>query len=293
MADLVLSLLDKIEQLEERIASLERNSGNSSKPPSSDKGNFANPKPKPKSQRKKSGKKSGGQPGHKGSRLSKAENPDHIVKHVLPDQVKCPQCQKMSKVEVTGYQIRQVFDIPPMRLEVTEHQAQQCQCGHCAATITAAFPPEVKAPTQYGSRIKAFCIYLNTYQLLPYKRLTECMGDLFNAPISQGTLRNFLVSAGTKASEAVKPIKEALIKANVLHSDETGCSINGKRAWLHVTCTFWLTFYHFDPKRGYEAMENMDVLPHFRGHLIHDCLSAYHRLPNASMDSAVLIFYAS
>ena len=276
-AEIIKKLRAENLKLKERIASLERNSGNSSKPPSTDKGNFTNPPPKPKSLRKKRGKKSGGQLGHKGSNLKKSETPDHIVEHELPDQVVCPKCEEATPTLVTGYQSRQVVDIPPIKLEVTEHRAHQCMCGNCCATLTAPFPVELKAPVQYGSRIKALSIYLNVFQLLPSKRLTECLGDLFNARISEGTLRNFIVSAGKKATIAVEPMKQALTNSQVLHSDETGCNLKGKRAWIHVACTTWLTFFHFDLKRGYEAMTNMDILPHYGGRLIHDCLSAYHR----------------
>ena len=276
-AEIIKNLRAENRELKERIASLERNSGNSSKPPSTDKGNFTNPPAKPQSLRKKSGKKSGGQPGRKGSNLAKTETPDHIIEHELPDEVVCSKCEEASKPIVTGYQSRQVVDIPQIKLEVTEHRAHQCKCEHCSATITAPFPSDAKVSVQYGSRIKALSIYLSVFQLLPSKRLTECLGDLFNARISEGTLRNFIVSAGEKASIAVEPIKQALTNSSVLHSDETGCNLKGTRAWLHVACTTWLTFFYFDLKRGYEAMTNMNILPNYRGRLIHDCLSAYHR----------------
>jgi transposase len=78
-----------------------------------------------------------------------------------------------------------------------------------------------------------------------------------------------------KAEEALGPIKQALIESPVAHADETGCTINGKRYWLHVFSTDQLTAYHLDAKRGRDAMERMEILPNFKNLLIHDCLGAY------------------
>ena len=107
-------------------------------------------------------------------------------------------------------QSRQVFDIPPIKISVTEHRAEQACCQHCNATITASFPPEVKAPTQYGPNLKATCLYFSGFQLLPYKRLTTALSDLFATPISEGTLRNILATAGKRAKEVTSSILEAL-----------------------------------------------------------------------------------
>jgi transposase len=276
IADLVLSLLDRIDKLESRIATLELNSRNSSKPPSSDKGNFTNsPKPKPKSLRKKTTKKRGGQRGHKGNTLEKSDCPDFIIEHQLPKSLSCKNCDHVIDVHVTNHQSRQVFDIPPIKMQVTEHRAQQCQCPHCDASITAEFPPEVTAPVQYGSSLQAVCIYLSSYQLLPYKRLSETFSDLFNIPLSQGTIANIIKSVGVKAAVAVQPIYNALSKADVMHCDETGCRLNAKRHWLHVASNSHHTYYHIDEKRGIVALENIGLLKDYEGNLIHDCLGAY------------------
>lgn len=274
IADLVLSLLDKIDDLERRIETLELNSRNSSKPPSSDKGNFSNP-PKPKSLRGKSTKKQGGQHGHKGHTLEKSESPDIIIEHELPSDLCCQNCKNVIAVEVTAHQSRQVFDIPPIKMQVTEHRAQQCKCPHCDVSITADFPPEVTAPVQYGSNLQAICIYLSSYQLIPYKRLGETFSDLFSVPLSQGTIANIIKSVGAKAADAVKPIYNALSTSDVLHCDETGCRLNAKRHWLHVASNSQLSYYHIDEKRGIVALDNIGLLKNYEGNLIHDCLGAY------------------
>lgn len=276
IADLVLMLWDKVEKLEARIAELERNSRTSSKPSSTDKTNFTNP-PKPKSLRPKSTRKPGGQKGHPGSTLEKVANPDHIQQHDFASGATCPDCHTdLSAASSHGdWEVRQVHELPPIKLEVTEHRARRCSCPGCGKRVTAPFPPEVTAPAQYGPRFQAAAIYLRDYQLLPYARLCELFDDLFGAPLSEGTLANIVARGSQKAEKALDPIKRALIESPVAHADETGCTINGKRRWLHVFSTDQLTAYHLDAKRGRAAMERMGILPAFKNLLVHDCLGAY------------------
>jgi len=283
IADLVLSLWSRVEALEAKVAQLQANSRTSSKPPSSDKGNFANPpKSKPKSLRTKSGKKSGGQPGHPGNTLQQSATPDHIEEHRLDSAAICPECG--GPLETTppgeplhphGCECRQVFELPAIRIEITEHRAEKTFCQRCGATATAAFPDGVAAPVQYGPAVRATALYLGGYQMIPYQRLAETFGELFGCPLSQGTLGNIVRSGGRHAAAAMEPVREALRQAPTAHSDETGCRVMGKRHWLHVFSTSFLTCFHLDAKRGAQAMVRGGMIPGYCGNLIHDCLGAY------------------
>ena len=166
--DLILRLFEELKALREEVKTLRdenkelrgklaKNSKNSSKPPSSD----GYQKPKPKSLRKSSGKKSGGQSGHSGSRLDMVEQPDHVVPHTVDE---CRQCgRSLQSVEASDVRRRQVIDIPPMKLEVTEHRAETKECLGCGCCNVADFPEDVKTSVQYGSHIKALLVYLNPH----------------------------------------------------------------------------------------------------------------------------------
>ena len=259
------SLCKKIRALEEKVA---LNSHNSSKPPSSD----GYQKPAPKSLRKKSDRPSGGQPGHPGKTLAMVEAPDLIEMH----RVQCCACcgRSLEDRPPESIERRQVFALPPIRLTITEHQAEskRCSCGHLNQ---AAFPEGVNAPVQYGPDLEALAVYLNNYQMLPYERTCELLADLFGCPISQGTLANIILQCQDLLKEPVQRIKERIGQAPVAHFDETGSRVEGKCQWLHTACTETATYYAIQPKRGGEALDAIGILPGFRGRAIHDFWRPY------------------
>ncbi len=163
---------ERIRKLEERIKSLEvilnKNSRNSSKPPSTD--DLAHKKPMPKSQRIKSGKKAGGQEGHVGTTQTMVSNPDETEIYTVK---RCKNCGKnLEDEKAKDHERRQVFDIPPVTIKVKEHRAEIKICT-CGCINTADFPEDVKYPVQYGPRLAGLAVYLHDYQLIPYDRCCE------------------------------------------------------------------------------------------------------------------------
>jgi len=173
---IVLIYESRIDQLEDRIKELEdqisKNSRNSSKPPSTDEFN----KPSPKSLRKETGRKAGGQKGHKGNNLKMVAFPDEEQLHKVRV---CGCCQKdLQKQKAEAIERRQVYDLSPLELIITEHQIEvkRCSCGYLNK---ANFPDGVDHYVQYGSNIKSLLVYMQDYQLLPYERTKEFVEDIF------------------------------------------------------------------------------------------------------------------
>jgi transposase len=263
-----LDLSDKrVRHLEEQLAKTSRNS---SKPPSSD--GFK--KPAPKSLRKKGEKKSGGQPGHEGHTLKMAEKPDHIEVHHVEACAFC--CGSLADQEPESIQKRQVHDLPPKRLIVTEHQVEIKTCS-CGGLNKAAFPEGVNAPVQYGDGVKAAAVYVKNYQFLPYRRGCELLADLLGCSLSEGTLANILAKCGELTEGPVAEIKEIIKQAPVVHFDETGSRVEGKRRWLHSASTENATTYDIHIKRGSEAMDAFGILPEYTGRAIHDFWKPYYK----------------
>jgi transposase len=260
-----------IARLEERVKHLEaivhKDSHNSGKPPSSDIGRT------PKSLRKKSKRQSGGQAGHQGYTLQRSANPDHIVNHHLHGTCECGR--DLTKGKIVGYEQRQVADIPlQLRIETTEHSAEICQCA-CGRTHTAAFPETVTAPIQYGERIRAVIVYLSCYQMLPQSRTIETIKDLCGVSLSQGTLNNIIQQAHGNLEKTEEGIKKSLASSTLLHLDETGMYVGGKRIWEHSCSTKKFTYYFCHEKRGSEATKAGGVLNEYLWRIMHDGWKSY------------------
>lgn len=267
LIDLVLELQKRIQELEARLA---KNSRNSSKPPSTD--GYA--KPAPKSLRQKTGRKPGGQDGHPGHTLKPVENPDHFVLHRL-EECTCGCGGSLREQPTLREEKRQVFELPPQRLEVTEHRAEVKRCPRSGKIICAAWPHGVSAPVQYGPRFTAWLVYCRVQQLLPLDRISQLCADLFGHPVSEATIEAALRVTNASLAPFQTEVTHQLRRATVAHADETGLRVAGKLHWLHVVSTEHLTWYGVHPKRGREAIHHFDILPRFTGCLIHDCWKPY------------------
>jgi transposase len=267
---------ESLEQANARIKQLEgqaaKDSHNSGKPPSSD--GFKKPERKTQSLREKSGKKSGGQPGHEGKTLMMVEHPDHVVK-LTPER--CQQCQQdLTRAVLARTERMQKFDLPSIRLEVTEYQVEVRACPCCQAETRADLPERLTtASVQYGPNIKTLAVYLACLHLLPLARVCQILSDLFGTTFSEATVLATCKQSALALTAVLKMIKTALQKSSVMHNDETGFRVRQKCWWLHVAATCWLTLYLAHPKRGREAINAMGILPTFRGTSVHDSLICY------------------
>jgi transposase len=275
--------IERLEQenqaLREKIAELERRLGldsqTSSKPPSSD-GLKKKDKIRTKSLREKGKRPSGGQFGHQGQTLEQILQPDKIVEHPTP--CSCAGCGWDVSVAPTEKIIkRQVFEIPAPRIIVTEHQVTVKKCPKCNATIQGSFPESVKAPVQYGARIKAVAAYLHHQHFIPEDRLSEVLEDLFGCRITPGTMANTTKAQAQAIEPVVAEIACSLKAAPIKHLDETGLRIGGKTKWLHVVSTENQTWYRVADRR-----KDIEVLAQIIGVVVHDHWHPYYQLDSVN-----------
>jgi transposase len=287
LADLVVAQSRLIEQFGVEVAQLRANderlraenaelrrrlgmnSTNSSKPPSSDSP-FV--KPAPKSLRRKSGRKPGGQPGHPGSTLALVEDPHRRQRH---EPGPCTGCgADLTDAPEVGMERRQVFDLPPMTVRVTEHQliARRCCCG---ATTCGVAPEGVTAPVQYGPRITAIILYLYVGQFLSKKRTAQALAELFGTPVSDATVAAMTRRAAQRLGGFLDVVGERIAGAPVAGFDETGLRVAGRLAWVHCARTDKYTLITCHPKRGTQGIDHAGVLGRFRGVAVHDAWAPY------------------
>ena len=129
---------------------------------------------------------------------------------------------------VTGVERRQVFDLPPVRAEVTEHQLieRECACGH---RTKAAAPAGAEAPVQYGPRIAAVIVYLYIGQFLSKKRTAQALAELFGVPLSSGTVAALTARAAGRLGGFLEHAREQIAVSDVAGFDETGFRVDGRR----------------------------------------------------------------
>lgn len=271
LTELVHLQAQQINRLQQRVYELERqlgqNSNNSSKPPSSD--GFRKP---PSSSRGSRGKK-GAPPGHPGHTLRMIDCPHEVNVHVLST---CPCCQaSLANVPAVSYERRQVWDLPPVAWQVTEHQAQKKQCPHCHTTSKAPFPSRVVAPVQYGERFGAWVLVLHQHHMLPLERIGQLMEELVGHRPSEATLLHWVQVSQQALQKTEATIADRLLHSELIHADETSIRVAGKTQWVHTVCNRNWTLLRVHESRGLEALRTIGVLPAYQGRVMHDSLVMY------------------
>jgi transposase len=253
-------------------------SKNSSKPPSSD----GLGKPPPTSMRARSGRKPGKQPGTSGTALSQVPVADEDVAHF---PAVCGGCgDDLDPAAVAGDPvIRQVFDVPQVRVRVTAHLLHVLACTGCGRRSRAAAPAGVSAPAVYGATVTMLAGYLTAQHHIPVARVVEILADLAGIDVSPG----WVMTACTRMADAVAPandaVKDAIAEAPVAYFDETVTRVAGRNHWLHTAATSRLTAYHIDESgRSVASITAFGILPRFTGVAVHDAYSGYDAFTTAT-----------
>lgn len=237
------------------------NSKNSSKPPSTDP--F-----RKKESRKTDGRKPGGQLGHIGTTLKQVTDPD-IVKEIPVDRNHLPPGHYRS----AGHEARQVIDLD-ITTVVTEWRAEVL-LDEQGNRYVAPFPEGISRPVQYGIGVKVNAVYMSQYQMVPYNRIEEHFLDQMQMPVSAGSIVNFNKDAFARLEFFELWVKKELASSAVVHADETGINIGGRRSWLHNASNEKLSHFYPHAKRGGEALDEIGILSGFQGILCHDHWKPY------------------
>lgn len=264
-----------LEQLTEKInaqateneklkAIINKNSGNSSKPPSSDGYK------KIHNSREQTGRKPGGQKGHKGNKPALLEQPTVIIEHK-------PECACGGHVRYSNHYIaKQHIDIE-IRAHIIEHRAFSGVCDCCGSKVSAKMP--LKDVITYGEHVKGLAVMLSTEGLVSLNRVRTMLSELTSGRIvpSEGTLVKWTRDLSSKLDVFYEKLKGKLLAQPVLHKDETGHEVNGKLQWLHVLSDRLRTLYFSHGKRGNDADKEIGILPIFSGVLVHDHLKGLYQ----------------
>jgi transposase len=225
-------LVEANERLEARVAELERrlsrSSRNSSLPPSQDP-----PSAPPRPRGKGSGRKRGGQDGHEGRyrRLLPPEQVDEFAEH-WPDR--CRSCAhefaETDRVDAAEPARRQVAELPPIAVRVTEHRLHRVCCPECAAVTTAE--PTAASRWAFGPRLQAAVVTLAVRNRVSRRATTELARELFGVEFSTGTVDAIVQRAGEALAAPHTRLEQELKRSPVVNIDETGWKTGGDRRTL-------------------------------------------------------------
>jgi len=242
-------LEERVARQDERIAQLERklnrNSRNSSAPPSSDP-----PSRAPKRGKDPTGRKRGGQPGHegRGRDLLAACAVDEVIEH-WPQRCPCGHLFPDDERRAAGEPARhQVEELPPMTVRVIEHRAQRVRCRQCGARARAALPDEV-ASSAFGPRLQAALVALSVRNRVSRRDVVELAEELFGARISTGAVEAILARASEALAEPYEDLLARIRDARALNVDETGWRTAGERRALWGAFTERHAFFAIAPDR--------------------------------------------
>ena len=277
LSDQVAELTATVKELNQTIKELKeqlnKNSKNSSKPPSSDglKKPAVN---KNKSLRESSRKKQGAQEGHDGVHLSVISEPDHIEDHMHSDCTGCPhraKCLSKACIKETRHEVDAVVTV-----DVTAHNLIEVrECLLHGGVKTGSFPENIKATVQYGKNLQAMVVAFNTVGAVSINRTHEILSSVFNIPLATGTIKNMVTRCAESLKDTYERIRLKMIMLGLIHCDETGSRVDGKTCWVHVASDQDYTYLTINQKRGQIGMDAADVLPHARGIIVHDCWGSY------------------
>ena len=275
LTGLVESLSASVALLEAKVGGLARvagqDSSNSSKPPSSDGVGPRKKRAVKRAEQRAAGRSPGKQPGAPGKNLARRV-PDEVVEY---RPVCCSGCgSDMADAAVVGSEVRQVIELIPARVSVTDHVVEKRRCG-CGKVQAGVFPAAAVGPVCFGPGVRALAVYLMSRQHVPVARCRELLADVLGVEVSTGWLCVVQRDAARRLGPFDDEIRAQLKIAAVLCADETGTRLSTGKTWVHTLANGLLTLLVAHPNRGVDALRDIGILEAYEGTVVHDGWKSY------------------
>lgn len=186
----------------------------------------------------------------------------------------CDSCNTDLEHEPCTIERRTKIDI--VFEKVVEHvDAEIKRCPSCERIIKGKFPADMPGPLQYGLGVQAFIINLLVCQMVALKRAQTLVYSIIDVVIAEATMLQFILRLHAALEKWEVRTTEKLMQEAVMHVDETSLRVDKTNYWIHVHSAGGITLKKLHRKRGKKAMEENDIIPKFKGKLIHDCWASY------------------
>ena len=251
---LVLTLLAMVEQLQQEVANLReqvnRNSQNSSQPPSSDRPSVKRKPPVKKGQRKR-----GGQPGHRG-KGRRLKPPEEVSRFVVSRPTTCGACGILLLGEDASPSRHQVTELPRIEPEVVEYQVHCLRCLACGQKTRGDWP--VAMPTgSFGPRLQAMTGYLSGRFGVSRRDIQEMLATLFQVQMGLGSVPAQEQRLSQALAQPMQQAQHFLRRQLAVNVDETGWTEANASCWLWVGSTSAVTVFLLKETRGSAAVKEL------------------------------------
>ena len=275
---IIAQLRAEIQSLREEIARLKKNSGNSSKPPSSDI--VKEPKSRGRGKKKR---KRGGQKGHK-----KFERPDFT-----PQQIDQTIEYELRAKDIEGLKpldewfVIQQIELPEKMFYVTEHRARKYLDPLTGQIHIAPIPDEIRKGGLLGGRFTSMVAFMKSSCHASYGTIRQFCHEMYGVELSRGLLSKVVQKASNAFQTPYEELVDQLQYEHYLGVDETGHKDDGKLHWSWCFQNSRYCVFHISPSRGSQVLKAV-LGETFAGTLGSDYYSAYQKYMK---DCAVLIQY--
>ena len=276
VVELVLELRAEVEELKRRLG---QNSGNSSKPPSSDP-------PMSRQERralarkraKESLRKAGGQPGHEGKhrQMAPPERVDEFFEHRPERCSGCGNGFEGTEQRVGDPLVHQKWELPPIRPLIHEHRLLRLRCQGCGKATLAGLPAGVSG-SAFGPRPEAHIATLAGVFRLSRRQVAQAVEEMLGIPISVGAVDATIMRMSAVLTDPWQALREAVREAEVVHADETSWRLKGAQQWLWLGASALAACYRIDPSRSQAAAKEL-LGEDFGGFVVSDRYAGYHFL---------------